>query len=183
MDTRRGDPPHPPPSSSPPAPVNDLQVLHRVHPVFYVRHVHVLERARDVEHAVDGRDVGQKRVAQPFPVGRPLDQARDVDNLQERGHLRFGLVQVDKPLEAVVRDVDARRVGLDRAEREVLGGDAHAGEHVEEGRLADVGEADDADLRRGGEGGVGARGVRRLRRPPGAASRACIAHRVRGSAR
>jgi hypothetical protein len=25
--------------------------------------------------------------------------------------------------------------------------------------------------------------VRRLRRPPGAASRACIAHRVRGSAR
>ena len=37
-------------------------------------------------------------------------------------------------------------VRLDRAEGEVLGGDAHLGERVEERALADVGHADDAHL-------------------------------------
>ena len=66
--------------------------------------------------------------------------------------MRLRLVEIAEPAEPVVRDVDAGVVGLDGAKREVLGRDAHLGEDVEEGGLADVGEADDADLGGGGWG-------------------------------
>ena len=46
--------------------------------------------------------------------------------------------------EARVRHLDDADVRLDRAERVVLGGDAGLGQRVEEGGLADVGQADDA---------------------------------------
>lgn len=55
-------------------------------------------------------------------------------------------------------------VGLDGAEGEVLGRDAHLGEDVEERGLAHVGEADDADLGRGGGGGGGRSGETRRER-------------------
>ena len=42
-------------------------------------------------------------------------------------------------------------VGVDGAEGEVLGGRLRLGEHVEERRLADVGNADDADAQIGAD--------------------------------
>jgi hypothetical protein len=41
----------------------------------------------------------------------------------------------------------AYAVGLDGTEGEVLRRNAHPGQHIEEGTLADIGKADNADLK------------------------------------
>src|SRR6185312_15390441 len=53
---------------------------------------------------------------------------------------------IPSPVQARVGHLDHAHVGLDGAERVVLRGDAGLGERVEEGRLAHVGQADDAAL-------------------------------------
>ena len=79
--------------------------------------------------------------------GRALHEPRDVDEL-DRGVddvLRMDHVREDR--EARVGDGHDGRVRLDRAEGEVLRLRVlGAGEGVEEGGLADVGQADDADV-------------------------------------
>lgn len=57
-----------------------------------------------------------------------------------------GLVLVDEPVEALVGDGNDGLVGLDGAEREVLGRDVELRQAVEERRLAHVRHAHDADL-------------------------------------
>mmetsp|Transcript_14099 Transcript_14099/g.34768 ORF Transcript_14099/g.34768 Transcript_14099/m.34768 type:complete len:256 (-) Transcript_14099:16-783(-) len=118
--------------------VDDLQVGHRVHAVLHVDHVRVLERSAHVEDAVHGGDVRQERVAQALALGRALDQARNVPDLQVRRHRGLGLVQVAQPLEALVGHVDTRLVGLNGTEGEVLSWDAHPADSVEQGGLSNV---------------------------------------------
>ena len=76
---------------------------------------------------------------------------------------RLGLVVVDEPVEALVGNVHAGGVGVDRAEGKVLRRDAAVGEGVVQRGLADVGHTHETDLRRGcrgsregGRGGVSA---------------------------
>jgi hypothetical protein len=126
--------------------MDDLQVLHRVDAVLDVDDVGVVKGAHDVKDPVDGGDVGEEGVAEALAGGGALDQARDVDDLEEGGRLGLGLVERAEPAEALVGDVDARVVGVDCAKGEVLGRDGQLRERVEERRLADVGEANDADL-------------------------------------
>jgi hypothetical protein len=66
-------------------------------------------------------DVRQERVTQAGAGRRALDEAGDVDDLQERLHHGLGLVVVHQPVEALVGDVHAGAVRVDGAEREVLG--------------------------------------------------------------
>lgn len=75
-----------------------------------------------------------------------LDKAGNVDDVEKCGDLIFWLVEVTEPSKAGVWDVDTRLVGVDGAEGKVFGWDAAFGEQVEEGALADVGQANDADL-------------------------------------
>ena len=58
----------------------------------------------------------------------------------------------DKDAKARVRHRHHADVGLDRAEREIGRGDARLGQGVEEGRLADIGQADDAAFDSHGRG-------------------------------
>jgi hypothetical protein len=102
----------------------------------------VLEAAHDVDDGVGLADVGQELVAQAFAFRGAGDQAGDIDELDDR---RLHALRLDDggSAQARVGDFDDADVGLDGAERVVLGGDSRFGQGVEEGRFADVRQADD----------------------------------------
>ncbi|MNI45676.1 hypothetical protein D3C73_1001140 [compost metagenome] len=106
--------------------------------------VSVLEAAHHVGDRIHFADVGQELVAQAFAAGGTGHQAGDVDEL-DRG--RDDLLRVDDRCQLVQARIRHRHdadVRFDGAEREVRRGDARLGQRVEQGRLADVGQADDA---------------------------------------
>src|SRR5690606_20384459 len=59
--------------------VDRLDVRHRVDPAFDVRDVRIVEDPDDLADGVGLTDVGEELVPQPRAFGRPLDDARDVD--------------------------------------------------------------------------------------------------------
>src|SRR5262249_15198230 len=106
--------------------------------------VGVLEAAQHMGDGIDLADVGEELVAQAFAVGSTLHQARDVDEL-ELGVDDLGRAGDGRELvQPRIGHGDAADIGLDGAEWIVgrlrrLGG----GERIEQGRLADIGQADD----------------------------------------
>ena len=131
--------------------VNHLDVALGIDAIGDVSDVLVLEAAHDVSNRLDFADVGEELVAETFSLGRALDQACDVDELHDRRHRLLRLHLRGQRIEPRIRDRHDARRGLDRAERVVLGRDLRIGESVEEGRLADVGQADDAAAESHGE--------------------------------
>ncbi|MNF68866.1 hypothetical protein D3C84_507330 [compost metagenome] len=89
-------------------------------------------------------DVGEELVAQAFTLGGAFHQAGDVDELHGGRQHALGLDDLGQGLEARIGHRHDAAVRLDGAEREVLRGDAGFGQGVEQGGLADVGQADDA---------------------------------------
>src|SRR5690606_34684993 len=79
--------------------------------------------------------------------------------------------------EALVGQVDDAHVRLDRGEGVVRREHGVLGERVEEGRLAHIGESDDAD--RESHGGQAYRGGYAAARPGGGRDRAGLASRIR----
>ena len=127
--------------------LDDRDVARGVDRPLHVDDVAVLEAADDLEDRVRVADVREELVAEPLALARALHEPRDVDELDRRVDdvLRVDHVREDR--EARVGDGHDRRVRLDRAEGEVLRLRVlRAGEGVEEGGLADVGQADDADV-------------------------------------
>src|SRR5207249_11208773 len=79
---------------------------------------------------------------EPRPLGRALDQAGDVHELDDGGDLLLGLHELVQSLEPGIRDLDYTDVRLDGAEGIVLRGGRFGGSQgVEERRFPDVGEA------------------------------------------
>ena len=108
--------------------------------------VRVLEVANDLADGIALADVGQELVAQARALGgSALDQACDVDELDSRGDDAAGMDDVRQLLQARIRHVDDADVGIDGGERIVSGKAALLGEGGEERRLANVGQAHDAD--------------------------------------
>ena len=133
--------------------LDDRDVAGGVDRALDVDDVAVLEAADDLEDRVRVADVGEELVAEALALARALHQPRDVDELDRRVDdvLRVDHVREDR--EARVGHRDDGGVGLDGAEGEVLGLRVlGAGEGVEEGGLADVGQADDADVECHGAG-------------------------------
>ena len=127
--------------------LDDLGVAHRVDVARDMCHVAVLEAAQHMGDGVDLADIGQELVAQALALGGALHQAGDVDELElgvdDLGRGRDGRELV----EPRIGHGDAADIGLDGAERIVgrlrrLGG----GERIEQGRLADIGQADDSTV-------------------------------------
>ena len=92
------------------------------------------------------RMCGEELVAQAFALGGAGHQAGDVDELDDGRHDALGLDDLGQLRQARIGHFDHADVGLDGAEGIVLGRDAGLGQRVEEGGLADVGQADDAAL-------------------------------------
>ncbi len=124
--------------------VDHLDVAHRVHRAADVMDVVVLETAHDLHDGVDLADVAQELVAQPLAAARPAHEARDIDELHGRRDDLLGTRQARERLEAGVGHGDDADVGVNSAERIIrrlrLAG---AGDGVEEGGLAHVGQSDD----------------------------------------
>ena len=115
-----------------------------VDPAVDVHHVGVVEHAHDLADRVRLADVGEELVAQPRALGRALDDARDVHERHRGGH---GARPSENSFASTSRrgsgSGDDADVGLDRRERVVGGEHVVAGQGVEQGRLADVGQPDD----------------------------------------
>ena len=106
----------------------------------------------EMEDGITSLDVAKESVAQTLALRRPLDQTGDVGHVQKGWDFAGRLVVLHKEVEPGIGDGDSTLVGVDGAEGEVLGRrDGCLGEDIEEGRLAHVGEAHDADLQVGAQ--------------------------------
>ncbi|MCY1175539.1 hypothetical protein D9M73_157820 [compost metagenome] len=126
--------------------VDDLDVALGVDAVGDVNHVLVFEAAHHVGDGVGLADVGEELVAQAFTFRGTGDQAGDVDEFHGGRQHAVRLDDGRQGVQARIRHRHDAAVRLDGAEREVLSGDAGFGQGVEQGGLADVGQADDAAI-------------------------------------
>ncbi len=131
--------------------VDRADVGHRIDAPFDVDDVVVLEAAHDVRDGVGLADVGEELIAEAFALGGAADEAGDVDEVHRRGDDRLRLVELHQRVEPRVGHRHHADVRLDGAERIVGHGGARRRQRVEERRLADVGQADDAARDRHGE--------------------------------
>ncbi len=123
-----------------------FDVADRVDAVHHVDDVVIDEAANDVGDRIGIADVRQEGIALALAFGSTFDQAGDVDELDGGRKDLQGLDDLRQRLETRIRHADHADVRIDRAERIVLGGDLRLGQRVEQGRLADVRETDDAAL-------------------------------------
>ncbi len=116
-----------------------------IHLPVNVNHVRVRERASYLADRVGLANGGEERVAQPLALRSTLDDARDVNERHRRRHEPLGVEDFRKLTQPSVGQGNHANVRLDRRERVVRREHLRAGERVEQGGLADVGQADDAD--------------------------------------
>ncbi len=117
----------------------------RVHRSRDVHDIRVVESAHDLRDRIRLSDVGEELVAEPLALRGALHDARDVDEAHRRGQDALTAEDLREDAEALVGQVHDAHVRLDRGERVVRREHRVLGERVEEGGLADVGQADDAD--------------------------------------
>ena len=107
--------------------------------------VGILEAAHHVGDGVDLADIAEELVAEPLALGGAAHQARDVDEGQPRRHDLGGLRELRQHLQPRIGHRDLADIGLDRAERIVRRLRRRGlGQRVEERRLADIRQTDDA---------------------------------------
>src|SRR5918997_435188 len=125
--------------------VDGLDVVGRADLAVDVHHVGVGEHPDHLADRVTLADVGQELVAQPRSLRGAADDAGDV---HERHRRRDDLLRAEDLRELVqprVGHAHHADVRLDGGERVVRREDVVLGQGVEEGRLADIGQADDPD--------------------------------------
>ena len=98
--------------------LDDLDVGDRVDLAGDVDHVLVVEAAHHVDDRIGLADVGEELVAEAFALGRAGDQARDVDELDDRRQHALGLDDLGQLGQPRVGQLDDADVGLDGAERD-----------------------------------------------------------------
>ena len=122
-----------------------LDIADRVDRALDMDDIVVAEAAHDMGDRIDLADMAEKLVAQPLAAGGAAHQPGDVDEFElGRDDLcRFRQARADR--EPLVGHRDPPDIGLDRAERVICRlGRFGRGQGVEEGGLADIGQADDA---------------------------------------
>ena len=150
--------------------LDDVDVAHRIDRARHVDHVRVVEAAHHHQDRVGLADVREELVAQALALRRALDQAGDVDDLDDRGDDLLGLDVLLDAFEPAVGHRHDADVRVDRAERVVRRFGLARGEGVEDRALAHVGQADDTD--RQSHGGHAYRGGPRHGKLPGCLRRA-----------
>ncbi len=114
---------------------------------FNVCDVVIDEAAQHVSDRVHLANVRQKLVAEALALRCATHQTRDIDERQPRRNDGLALRDRSELVEALVRNADFADVGFDRAEGIVRSfGSRRLRQRIEEGRLADVRQADDTAL-------------------------------------
>ena len=111
----------------------------------HVADVGVVEHPGHLADRVRLADVGQERVAHPLALAGAADDAGDVDEAHRGRHHPLGVEELGQDGQPRIGHADHADVGLDGRERVVRRQHVVAGQGVEEGRLARVGQSDDAD--------------------------------------
>ena len=131
--------------------VDHFDVPHRVHAAGDVVNVRVLEAPHDLHDRVHLADMRKKFVAQPLARACALDEARDVHELDRGRDDDVGLRDFLQHREPLVRHGHDADVWIDRAKGVIRRlGLAGAGDGVEQGGLADIGQADDSGFQHKG---------------------------------
>ena len=125
--------------------VDRLDVVLRRDLTLDVHHVRVAEGADHLTGRVGLTDVGEELVAQALALARAAHQPGDVDERHRRRDRTGAVEQRGQLVEPGIRHAHDADVGVDRRERIVRGEHGVLGQRVEQGRLPDVREADDAD--------------------------------------
>ena len=126
--------------------VDDVDVVEGVDAAGDVDDFGVVEAADDVADGVGGADVAEELVAETFTFGGAFDEAGDVDELHGGGDEAFGMDEIGDSGEPLIGHGDDAGVGLDGAEGVVGSLRFGRGEGVEDGALADIGQADDSAI-------------------------------------
>ena len=128
--------------------LDDFGIAQGVDAAFDMGNIAVLEAAQHIHHGIHFADMGEEFVAEAFALARAAHEARDIDKFKLVGddHRRFG--DFGELGLARVRHRNAADIRLDGAERIVRRFRRLLGEQrVEEGRFADVRQADDATIK------------------------------------
>ena len=113
-----------------------------------VNHVRVVEAADDVNNGVRVADSAQELVAQPFATAGALYQTGDIREFNRRRNRLRNLQQRGQALQSLVGHRDHRLVRFDGAKGVVSHGcTLGTGESVESGAFANVGQADDSNVK------------------------------------
>ena len=127
--------------------LHQLGVAQRVDIALDMGDVAILEAAQHLQHRVDLADRPQELVAQPFALGGTAHQPGNVLDLELRRHDLGRLADLRQRVQPRVRHRHPPDVRLDGAERVVGGrGGGRVGDGVEQGRLADIRQADDTAI-------------------------------------
>ena len=122
-----------------------LDVGDRIDAALHMGDVAVLEAAHHMGDGVDLADVGEELVAEPLALRGAAHQAGDVDEGEPRRHDLHGLGELRQRVEPRIGHRHLADIGLDGAERIVRRlRRRRRGQRVEERRLADIRQADDA---------------------------------------
>ncbi|EGJ77201.1 putative GTP-dependent nucleic acid-binding protein EngD [Streptomyces sp. Tu6071] len=125
--------------------VDRLDVVLRGDLAVDVHDVVVLEGADHLADRVRLADVREELVAQSLALARAAHDAGDVDEVHRRGEDTGRTEQLGELRQPGVRHAHDAHVRLDRREGVVRGQHVVLREGVEEGGLADIGQADDTD--------------------------------------
>ena len=117
----------------------------RVNAAVDVDHVVIGESTDDLTDRVRLANVRQKGVAHPLTLGGTLDDAGDVDEGHRRRQDPLGGEDLRQTVQAGVWQLHQAHVGLDGGERVVRREDIVTGQGIEQGGLANVGQADDSE--------------------------------------
>ncbi len=126
--------------------IDNFDVPDRVDLAVDMNHIIILKAADDVDHCIDLPDMTEKLVAEAFAsTGTPY-QSGDINKLHD---CRQHLLRADnfrQGVETRIRDRHHTDIGVDGTERIVGRFGAGICQRVENGRFANVGQADDATL-------------------------------------
>ena len=122
-----------------------LDIGDRIDRVADMRHVRIVEAAHHVRDRVDLADVAEELVAEPLAFGRAFHEPCDIHEGEPRRHDLGGLRKLGQHVETRIRHRDLADIRLDGAERIVRSlRRRRFGQRIEERRLADIRQSDDA---------------------------------------
>jgi hypothetical protein len=128
--------------------LDGLHIRQSVHTPFHMDDTRRLEAAHHMGDGLGLADVGQETITQPMTLGRTGHQASDVHQLHLGRNDPLGTREPGQGIEACVGHHHHATVGLDGAKGIVFCRYGSTGQGIEQGRLADVGEAHDPAAQR-----------------------------------
>ena len=124
--------------------VDGFDIRNRIECAGDMHDVVVGKAANDVRDRIGLADIRQELIAESLAFRRAGDEARDVDELHRCRNCALRPLDRGQRGESRIGNLDDTHVGLDSAEGIVFRRNAGLGESVEQCRLADVRQADDA---------------------------------------